>query len=424
VRSTAPSGTPTSISRALAEGSVGDGVGGDGAAFGGDHPVVDLDEQRAGEAPAQVLPPWGWVFGMIWVSQQGEWTGGHDMTTMSESRAGAGTGADLTDLDTRGFVLIREFLSPDEVAVLRTDFASSPADPNGNYTLRSPSPEAAKIVRARMEPMVALVRSGTTIGADTITGGSYFFTGVADGIDLPWHQDHESYFHTQNHHDYLNFYLPVVKPDPARSNLSLIPYDRLRAERPETYEVVVGGGARRFTMIGTRLLAFDDERCTVHHVVGGLDELAETPHLQPGDLLLLRGDIIHKTQDASTERAALSMRVACSTTVLTRERLTGGGLVKAVMTAHNREPMRRYLRAMDDAGVDELTYGELQARAAVMDLGPYGRRAFVVQLLSEKWRARQLSRLTVDSARTVGYDVLRRAHEVRATRHRRAERGA
>ena len=48
---------------------------------------------------------------------------------------------------------------------------------------------------------MARVRANTAIRVDCNLGSFYFAT--ARGA-FPWHQDHESYFTTQNHFDYLN----------------------------------------------------------------------------------------------------------------------------------------------------------------------------------------------------------------------------
>ena len=65
--------------------------------------------------------------------------------------------------------------------------------------------------------------------------------------------------HVQNHYDYLNFYIPIVKPDIEKSNLCLIPFDVLERESPKAYEFLVRGGATHFHPLGERCLAVSDE---------------------------------------------------------------------------------------------------------------------------------------------------------------------
>src|ERR1700712_3599618 len=119
------------------------------------------------------------------------------------------------DLETRGFVLVRDFLSADELAALRTDYESRPMDHNANYNARTPTSAAIATFQARIEDVLRQVREQTSIKADVHvpTTSNYFTVGVADGVYFPWHQDHESYYVLQNHFDYLNFYLPIIKPE-------------------------------------------------------------------------------------------------------------------------------------------------------------------------------------------------------------------
>ena len=337
----------------------------------------------------------------------------------------AGARADLGDLESRGYVVVRRFLPPEVVTALREDWESAAPSGNGNYPLRLPSPTASALTTPLVEALAAEVRTRTTLGPDLISDSAYFATGVADGIDFPWHQDDESWFYVQNHRDYLNFYMPVVKPDPLRSNLSIVPFDRLQARLPDTYRVVVGRGARGFTKLGRIDVAYDTDGGSLHRVRGSLDDLAETPELEAGDLLLVRGDIIHRTQDSSTARVALSVRVVDASTPVNRRRLVGGGLAKAVMMGHNSLPLRQHLQAFDDAGCDELPYGEVLARAgAATEPWAYTRVAFARTLLSEKVHSRQMARFVLDMPRAIGFGMAVKADATLRARRARVSRGA
>jgi hypothetical protein len=221
----------------------------------------------------------------------------------------------------------------------------------------------------------------------------YFATGAKRGMFFPWHQDHESFFQAQNHYDYLNFYIPVVKPRKDKSNLSIVPFDALERECPKMFKQVVRSGAREFIRFGKRQIVICNDSGTAHLSDDDIDRVAQTPALNAGDLLLLRGDIIHKTEDAETERVALSFRVASTKTVIKRARLADGGLNKAMAMANNPDIYQRIFKAFDTTKRNELSVGELKPLIETMTIQPpKGRRDFLKYLLAEKRRARVLGR--------------------------------
>ena len=72
-------------------------------------------------------------------------------------------------------------------------------------------------------------------------------------------------------------------------------------------------------------MAFLDDTGGAHLVDKEFDRLAQTLELDPGDLLLLRGDMIHRTQDTETDRVSLSFRAGNAETAVHRARLADGG---------------------------------------------------------------------------------------------------
>src|SRR6185295_1132801 len=84
------------------------------------------------------------------------------------------------------------------------------------------------------------------------------------GISFSWHQDHESFFTIQNHYDYLNFYIPIVKPRKDKSNLSIVPFDVLERASARSFRKLVRGGATRFPRIRDKRMAFFDDSGCVH----------------------------------------------------------------------------------------------------------------------------------------------------------------
>ena len=281
------------------------------------------------------------------------------------------------------------FLSEMELHSCREDFAlQRVGKANRNYT--SASRSVTDSLTHRVQEVLALVARDTNLRVDRPLGAAYFATGRRMGFG--WHQDHESFFTVQNHYDYLNFYIPIVKPRKDKSNLSIVPFDVLERERPDTFRKVVRGGANSYVPMGYGTLVSLDDTGSLHWMPGVLDRMAHTPQLDAGDLLLLRGDIVHRTEDQETERVSLSFRAASSESMVHRSRLVRGSWIKTVLMArNNKELYERMFRAFDDAGKGAMTMHQLE-EAMSRATGPRPRSGpqFVRYLLWQKVRARVL----------------------------------
>jgi hypothetical protein len=324
---------------------------------------------------------------------------------------------DLKGLETRGFVVVPSFLSEAEARAYGEDFATRPvhAD-NHNYNLSIASGTALETVLGRVKEMLGQVRTVTNVRANLPTGAVYFAT--ERGVKFSWHQDHESFFAIQNHYDYLNFYIPVIKPRRDRTNLCVIPFDSLERESKRHYPALVRGGATRFPRFGAGRMIFHDDTGGVERMLGDdLERIAEAPELSAGDLLLMRGDVIHRTQDVDTKRVALSFRASSTETRVSRNRLASGSLFKARMMANNSTIYHRLFQAFDAAGAKEMPFGEiLQVVARLPASPPVPPPAFFRYLLREKARERVLLPFigrtvsTVLADRAVVRDEKRRGH--------------
>ena len=181
-----------------------------------------------------------------------------------------------------------------------------------------------------------------------------------------------------------------MKPRRDKSNLSIVPFDVLERERPDTFRRVVRGGATSYVQIGSRTLVSLDDTGALHWMRGTLDRMAHTPMLDAGDLLLLRGDVIHRTQDGETERVSLSFRAASSETMVQRSRLVRGGLIKTALMVRNKELYERMFMAFDEAGKSAMTMRELEeAKSRVFVAQPKRSPGFLRYLLLQKLQARR-----------------------------------
>jgi hypothetical protein len=317
----------------------------------------------------------------------------------------------LSDLETRGFVVARGFLDPAELAMLRDDFAGVAVGANRNYRSKAPTAGVLAALRPRIDDVLAQVNSQTTLHVDAHVpnNSAYFGTDAAEGTSFPWHQDHESYFVVQNHFDYLNFYVPFVKPDPHKSNLSVIPFDVLQQHSRRASRFLERGGAGSFRHVRHHWVATNDDSGRSKVISADLDGLAVTPELEEGDLLLLRGDIVHRTQDTDTDRVALSWRTADGATIVKRSRLASGSLRKAVMMRNNALPYQKMFQAFDAAAKDELPLRELLAAYESMPTpDPMSSDVFFKYLMREKRRAHVMGRFVAHMPIEAGFKGLDR----------------
>jgi hypothetical protein len=269
---------------------------------------------------------------------------------------------DWSAMKRRGALVVPGFLGAETLQALRSDYASRTRLGNRNLGLKEVSAELSARLIDRLRAVAARVRDGAGIEADLLTGGQYF--AIELGVNEPWHQDHESYFLYQQHYHYLNFWIPIVKPEPSRSNLSFVPYDTLGVRAPWLHDRLLGGGATRGLIErGRGLIQFDDQGGRAH-LDCALDELAECPALNAGDLLLLRGDVLHRTQDAATPRIAASFRLISSKSRVSRRRLSTGSPKKLGMMLKNPWPYGRALHCFRRAGGDEVAVRELHEHVA------------------------------------------------------------
>ena len=267
------------------------------------------------------------------------------------------------DLADKGYLLVRGFITPAELALLQDDWRETaramPGGANTNYPIYDVRQPVAWRFHKKISGVCQLVAAETGIEADVDAGGSAYFA-IEKGIDFCWHQDHESYFVYQQHINYLNFYIPIIKPDPSRTNLSLVPMDELARRIPQKIGEIINSGAKRYYPQDGETLVFDDDTGAEFWLPFNLDDLAVTPNLNPGDLLLLRGDIIHRTQDTATDRVAVSFRRTKSSAPIRRSRLWSGCDRKRQMIEKNLEFYERVGACLASFEKDEISAAQFQ----------------------------------------------------------------
>ena len=147
---------------------------------------------------------------------------------------------------------------------------------------------------------------------------------ISPGGVLNWHLDHYSYYLGGDHTNYFICYLPVKKPDTQNCNVAVLPYDTLKKLDPNSFEKTQHRGAIRFRCVESDTkpwfeMRFPNEKIEIgqwfaiddYYPTPGwkmsidLEKEMVIPELAEKDLLIMRADVIHRTQNAKTDRTSI-----------------------------------------------------------------------------------------------------------------------
>jgi hypothetical protein len=271
------------------------------------------------------------------------------------------------DLETRGFLVVPSFLNDDDISTLVAAYDTAPRDASLNYLLKYVPRPLLNQLAPRFAEVAERVREHSSTNVRLLSEGFYFNakpeprTPDAKGTKgeqvLPWHQDGESWWVYQNHIDHLNFWVPIIKPSRTASNLSVLPWDRLAAASPTAEKQLRGRGAHAFVRRDGQTVIIDanvdDGQGTAYDF--DIDAIGETPEVGVGDLVLLRGDVVHRTQDASTERISVSFRMIDPQGITRRSLLAAGGWMKYTAMIKNITLYQSIVDCYYQAGSDEVS---------------------------------------------------------------------
>lgn len=237
------------------------------------------------------------------------------------------------DLNTIGYIVVPNFLSARELNMFRQEFARTPSAPNMNYSLKH-SAIAKQLIGKKVMDTAKEVSLQTNLKIDMLMEIVNYTS--TEHLQFGWHQDHESQYVFQQSLNHLNFFIPIIKPDSTKSGLSLVSLSELQKHIGNEASNFIGTGAKKFYCHDNATTVVDDESGKVFDIPVNLDSICETPNLSPGDLLLVRGDIIHKTQDVLTNRVAISVR-AIENSVINKSRLFSGCDEKMKYIENNKQ---------------------------------------------------------------------------------------
>jgi len=209
-----------------------------------------------------------------------------------------------TSIREKGFTLIKRVVDHRELSVLHGNFKAS----------SSRNSEAIRWISGPRIPLslankLKSIELGCFPTRQMLSVGAFFFrvstdTGAAT-VNFPWHVDHEPFYLYGNQRHYLNFWIPIEKKSGEDSNLCLIPFDRLTEVDPELSNQIIGAGA---ISVSSKRIHFDALGISRNYEFE-LESIAEVPHVEVGDILVIRGDVLHRTQNQRIERTAMSIRL-------------------------------------------------------------------------------------------------------------------
>jgi ectoine hydroxylase-related dioxygenase (phytanoyl-CoA dioxygenase family) len=268
----------------------------------------------------------------------------------------------FNELIDRGYTVIPNFLNDEEVAagVFRYNETKELAKANGIYNKNYPVFQDAKNhhLRNKIYQLLEKVRESTNITTDFVRPRADYFD--TDQIVFPWHQDHEPYYQYQDNYNFLCMWMPLIKPDCENSGMTFLPYDRLMKLCPEiTKDRFVGKGAKTFKINTATTTVTDDEIGDSFELPFNIEDIADSPAIAVGDLLLFRCDAIHRSQDHNDQRVAMSVRCLNSTGLITRKQFFSGGLKKYRMISNNAKSYELIRKLFDDPNRDSIQISEL-----------------------------------------------------------------
>lgn len=219
---------------------------------------------------------------------------------------------DLTELETKGFVVLKEFFSGPEIDFLLNDYQTKRSKIDIKIPIAiSTVPE---LLNNKLTSLVQSINEKTNLKTDSIQNVVTYYD--PSHVTWGWHQDREPYLLFQNSYRVLNIWFPLVKPKASESGISLIPMDELlnrmllKHEKRFVSESVIGKGSQSFRVYGNKTTEVENDLSGERQRIRvDLNDLMVTPEVIPGDAIIFRYDVIHRTQVDSHDRIAAAIRV-------------------------------------------------------------------------------------------------------------------
>lgn len=256
---------------------------------------------------------------------------------------------EFSRLESDGYIVIPNFLSSEELERFKDDYINSTSQ-FGHYGIKMVAKAVMETMSNKFMNILSDIRQSTSIKADTIIYPQLYINNQKTSFD--WHQEHESWYLEQESINHLNFYIPLHKELPNKSGISVIPMHVFKDQK----ELIHNKGARRFIASDvTRVI--DDDLGNDFTINFDISKYSVTPFIMPGDLLLMRGDLIHKTQDTETERYSVSIRCTYGDKTISKSRLFSGCDAKLQYLENNSKIYNKIKSTFGDG--DETTVSKV-----------------------------------------------------------------
>lgn len=250
------------------------------------------------------------------------------------------------DLETKGYCVLPNFLTENEIQFILNDFNNAAISLNKNYQIKKPSLDCVRKVYSKVYALAKEIANSTDLNINMITDEYAFVDNQI--INFKWHQEHEPFFTFQQLSNYAIFYMPIVKLQPNISGIDIIPFDELNKSVPEYVDLLKSNGAREFIASGNNTIVSEDSLDTSFEIPVNFENIKVTPDIMPGDLVILRGNTIHRTQDSSTARVAFTVKFTDGEHLINKSTLLSGGATKQRMINNNKSLYNRILSSMAD----------------------------------------------------------------------------
>lgn len=272
---------------------------------------------------------------------------------------------DIANLETQGYLVVKNLLNNTDIDRLLADYETqrnlvSDVVQIKDHTLLKSSQHG---LEGKIIPLIDLISKHTNIQLDLIgPTGTYFDTNLAN---LGWHQDHEPYYYWQTAYHQVNFWIPLIKPHADQSGLKVVPMHTLKSHCGSLFEQrILGQGAKRFVPDNNVTHVIDDEHGDKFDLPVNIDAIAQAPAMQPGDVLIARGDVIHATQDVASHRVTLAVRAVDGNRYVNRQQFQRQcGFKKFVLDANAQSTKKindQFGTNTDQVLIHDLSKGRIQ----------------------------------------------------------------
>mmetsp|Transcript_72484 Transcript_72484/g.132731 ORF Transcript_72484/g.132731 Transcript_72484/m.132731 type:complete len:400 (-) Transcript_72484:68-1267(-) len=286
----------------------------------------------------------------------------------------------LEDLETKGYTVLRKFLKPSDYhyfnEIHKSIIGREELPPDLDVKDIVDTAECPKVVgidvfkirpslKQKFAKVLAAIHNRTDIrikNADGLAGADVFFLKTdyrkpwdnQKNVFYDWHQDLEPWYLFQDLYNYVNFYMTLAKENPKKAGLTVVPFDMLKSRSPELHDFVMKRGATEFRDINkNRMQIIDKQDDRQYEMDFHLNKVSCTPDLSPGDVLILRGDAIHRTQVHKSWRVTLSVRIHAHQPIISTPKLIEGGMFKYQRLQAAKEMFKKRLKcSMLEEGYD------------------------------------------------------------------------